>query len=52
MLTVMDEYTQECLAIVVDRKLKSNHLLETLGEQFIHKGPPAHIRSVHCVVFC
>ena len=31
MLTVLDEYTRECLAIVVARKLKSDDVLHTLG---------------------
>ncbi len=52
MLTVVDEYTLECLAIVVDRKLNSTHVLETLAELFIHKGPPEHIRSDNGPEFC
>ena len=34
MLTVLDEYTRECLAIVVARKLKSDDVLHTLAELF------------------
>ena len=45
MPTVVDEYTRECLAIVVERRLSSTHVLETLAELFIRRGPPAHIRS-------
>jgi len=45
MLTVIDEYTRECLAIVVDRKLRSTDVIETLAELFIRKGLPDHIRS-------
>ena len=52
MLTVVDEYTRECLAIVVDRKLNSTHVLETLAELFIHRGPPQHIRSDNGPEFC
>ena len=35
MLTVIDEYTRECLAIVVDRKLKSSDVVETLAKLFL-----------------
>ena len=52
MLTIVDEYTRECLAIVVDRKLNSTHVLETLGELFIRRGPPEHIRSDNGPEFC
>ena len=52
MLTVVDEYTRECLAIVVDRKPNSTHVLETLAELFIHRGPPKHIRSDNGPEFC
>jgi putative transposase len=52
MLTVVDEYTRECLAIAVERKLDSTHVLETLGELFIHRGPPEHIRSDNGPEFC
>ena len=52
MLTVVDEYTRECLAIVVARKLDSTQVLETLAELFIHKGPPQHIRSDNGPEFC
>lgn len=52
MLTVVDEYTRECLAIVVDRKLNSTHVLETLAELFIRRGPPQYIRSDNGPEFC
>lgn len=45
MLCVIDEYTRECLAIRVERKLNSRDVLDTLGELFVHYGPPEHIRS-------
>jgi len=45
MLTVLDEYTRECLSIKVDRKLKTEHVLEELSELFIERGVPEHIRS-------
>jgi putative transposase len=52
MLTVIDEYTRECLAIVVDRKLKSADVIETLGELFLTQGLPEHIRSDNGPEFC
>jgi putative transposase len=45
MLTVLDEYTRECLAIKVDRNLKTGHVLEELSDLFIERGLPDHIRS-------
>jgi putative transposase len=45
MLTVIDEYTRECLAIKVNWKLKSMDVIETLADLFIMKGVPAYIRS-------
>ncbi|MBU1287328.1 MAG: IS3 family transposase [Alphaproteobacteria bacterium] len=45
MLCVIDEFTRECLAIRVERKLNSRDVLDTLGELFVRHGPPEHIRS-------
>ena len=45
MLTVIDEYTRECLAIKVDRKLNSEDVVEALGDLFLFKGVPDYIRS-------
>lgn len=45
MLTVIDEYTRECLAIEVDRRLRSDDVLDALTELFVLHGPPEHIRS-------
>jgi putative transposase len=45
LLTVVDEYSRECLAIVVARRLRSTDVLETLAELFMTRGIPAHIRS-------
>jgi len=44
-LTVVDEYSRECLAIVVARRLRSSDVLETLADLFVPHGVPAHIRS-------
>jgi len=45
MLTVIDEYSRECLAIVVDRRLSSDDVLHCLTKLFITQGTPEHIRS-------
>ena len=45
MLAVMDEYTRECLAIKVERRLGSQDVLECLADLFVHRGTPVHIRS-------
>lgn len=45
MLTIVDEYSRESLAIVTERKLKSADVIDALAELFIDRGPPAHIRS-------
>lgn len=44
-LTIVEEYSRECLAIVVARSLRSIDVLETLAELFVTHGVPAHIRS-------
>ncbi len=45
MLTLIDEYSRECLAIDVERSLKSFQVLERLGDLFLERGTPAYIRS-------
>ena len=45
MLCVIDEYTRECLAIRVERRLNSRDVLDVLGELFVRHGAPEHIRS-------
>jgi transposase InsO family protein len=45
MLTVMDEFTHECLAIRVARKLKATDVIDVLSDLFILRGVPNHIRS-------
>ena len=48
MLTVLDEYSRECLAIVVARRLRADDVLQTLSELFVEHGPPANLRSPLC----
>ena len=45
MLNVIDEFTHECLAIRVARKLKAADVIDALSDLFILRGVPAHIRS-------
>ncbi len=45
MLNVLDEFTHECLAIRVARKLKAIDVIDVLSDLFILRGIPAHIRS-------
>ena len=45
LLTILEEYTRECLSIDVERKLSSEDVLERLTELFSLRGPPGHLRS-------
>ena len=42
---VIDEYSRECLAIRVDRRIRSVDVIETLTELMVTRGVPEHIRS-------
>ena len=44
MLTILDEYTRECFAIKVDRKLNSTDVVDILLHLFIMHGVPDYIR--------
>lgn len=44
-LNVVDEFTRECLAIRVSRKLNSTDVIDVLSDLFILRGVPGHIRS-------
>lgn len=41
MLTVIDEFSRQCLAITVARRLNADDLLVTSTELFVKHGPPA-----------
>jgi transposase InsO family protein len=45
MLTIVDEFTRECLAIDVARRLSSDDVLERLSWLMATRGVPGHIRS-------
>ena len=45
LLTIIDEYSRECLAIDVGRRLTRDDVLHRLAELFTRRGVPDHIRS-------
>jgi putative transposase len=45
MLNIIDEYTRECLAIHVGRKIKAPEVLYQLSELFVQRGAPDYLRS-------
>ncbi|OLS54024.1 transposase, partial [Rhodovulum sulfidophilum] len=44
-LNVIDEFTLECLAIRIDRKLNSTAVIDVLTDLFILRAVPGHVRS-------
>jgi len=44
-LNVIDEYSRECLAILVARKINNQNVIDLLFRLFIFRGIPEHIRS-------
>ena len=44
-LAILDEYTRECLAILVARQISSHDVIDQLFHLFVFRGIPAHIRS-------
>jgi len=44
-LNIIDEFSRECLSIKVDRKIRSQDVLDELFNLFIFRGIPGHIRS-------
>ena len=45
MLTVIDEYTRQCLTVKAQFQMGSQEVLETLGDLFIHHDKPDYVRS-------
>ena len=45
LLSVVDEYTRECLAIDVERQADSMRVLERLAALFVERGVPDYLRS-------
>ena len=44
-LSIVDEYTRECLTLKVDRGITSEDVIDTLAELFAMRGVPTSIRS-------
>jgi putative transposase len=44
-LTLVDEYTRECLALDMSRSLRGKDVLDTLSQVIGQRGAPKHIRS-------
>ncbi|PWK50974.1 hypothetical protein C8D95_1196 [Silicimonas algicola] len=42
---LIDEFTRECLAVRIDRRLRSTNVIDVLSDQFILRGVPDSIRS-------
>lgn len=45
LLTLIDEYTRECLAILVARRIRSNDVIDLLADVMQTRGVPEHLRS-------
>jgi transposase InsO family protein len=44
-LTVVDEYTRECVALEVARSMRASRVIEILAERVRERGAPLHVRS-------
>ncbi len=44
-LNILDEFTRECLAVRVERRLNSHDVIDALFNLFVLRGVPEHIRS-------
>ena len=44
-LTLIDEYTRECLALLVSRRITCQDVIDQLFNLFVLRGIPEHIRS-------
>ena len=44
-MTLIDEFTRECLAIRVARRINSLGVIETMADVMLTRGVPEHIRS-------
>ena len=44
-LTIVDEFTRECLALRVARSIKAQDAIDILAEVFAMRGVPEHLRS-------
>jgi len=44
-LTILDEYTRECVSIAVQRQIRSQDVISVLTDLFLRRGIPEYIRS-------
>lgn len=44
-LNIIDEYSRECLASIVARRIRSGDVIQALADLFLKRGIPKHIRS-------
>lgn len=44
-LNIIDEFTRECLAVRIERKISSQDVIDELFKLFVFRGIPEHIRS-------
>ena len=44
-LNILDEYTRECLAVFVNRRITSQDVIEQLFNLIVFRGIPEYIRS-------
>ena len=54
-LTLIDEYTRECLALRVARRLGSLAVMDAVADVMLMRGIPAHLRSDNgpeCIAAC
>ena len=45
LMTLIDEFTRECVAIRVARRINSFGVIETMADVMLERGVPEHIRS-------
>jgi transposase InsO family protein len=45
LMTLIDEFTRECLAIRVARRINSFGVIDTMADVMIERGVPEHVRS-------
>jgi putative transposase len=49
LLNIVDEYTRECPAIVVDRSIDADRVVATLDRLAVERGVPGFVRfDIHC----
>ncbi len=53
LLTILDEYTRECLSVVVGRRLTAQDVLDELYRLFLTRGtPPIHSFGQRARIYC